>query len=153
MPGHFSLDIVCSSTSMYISKKKKVRPANRICVRRASVHPAHPVRLVGLNSPCIALWCPLRCKTLHYCSFLCGTDRSPLPPLRPSIYFLPSSLRPMTSHFCSLLCGSLCSLLPPDAIYLPPYRFSCTPSPPTFALFFAALSAVRSALRHHASFY
>ena len=124
-------------------QKKNVRPANRVRVRTPGVRPARPVRLVRLNSPFTALWRPLRCNTPHFCSFLCGSVRSPRPPLAPSIYFLPSSLRPMISHFCSFLCGSVRSPLPPDAIHLPPYRFSCTPQPPTFALFFADPSAVR----------
>ena len=134
-------------------QKKNVRPANCVRVRTPGVRPARPVRLVRLNSPFIALWRPLRCNTPHFCSFLCGSVRSPLPPLTPSIYFLPSSLRPITSHFCSFLCGSVRSPLPPDAIHLPPYRISCTPQPPTFALFFADPSAVRSPSRHHSSSY
>ena len=118
-----TLTIIASTSA----KKKSLRPANRVHVRTPSVHPARPIRLVRLNSPFIALWGPLRCNTPHFCSFLCGSVCSPLPPLTPSIYFLPSSLRPMTSHFCSFLCGSVRSPLPPDAIHLPPYRFSCTP--------------------------
>ena len=130
-----------------------VRPASHVRIRTPAAHTARPVRLVRLNFPFTALWRPLRCNTPHFCSFLCGSVRSPRLPLAPSFYFLPSSLRPMTSHFCSFLGGSVRSPLPPDAIHLPPYRFSCTPQPPTFALFFADLSAVRLPPRHHSSSY
>ena len=108
-------------------QRENVRLANRVRVRTPGLRPARPVRLVRLNSPFIALWWLLRCNTPHFCFFLCGSVRSPLPHLTPSIYFLPSSLRPMTSHFCSFLCGSVRSPLSADAIHLPPYRFSCTP--------------------------
>ena len=93
-----------------------------------------------------SIHCPLAPTALQhpsFCSFLCGSVRSPRPPMAPSIYFLPSSLRPMSSHFCSFLCGSVRSPRPPDAIHLPTYRFSCTLQPPTFALFIADPSAVR----------
>ena len=68
-------------------QKKNVRPANRVRVRTPGVRPARPVRLVRLYSPFIALWRPLRCNTSHFCSFLCGSVRSPLPP--DAIHLLP----------------------------------------------------------------
>ena len=62
-------------------------PANCSRVRTPVFYSTCTVRLVRLNSPFIALWCPLRCNTSHFCSFLCGSVRSPRPPLTPSIYF------------------------------------------------------------------
>ena len=67
-------------------QKKNMRPANGVRVRTPGVCPARPICLVRLNSLSIALWCPLRCNTPYFCSFLCGSIRSPLPPLTPSIY-------------------------------------------------------------------
>ena len=111
--------------------KKNLPPANRVPVRTLRVRLASTVGLVRLNFPFIALWHPLRCNTIHFCSFLCGSVHSLRPLLMPSICFLPSSLPSMTSHFCSVVCASVRSPLAPDTIHPPPYRVSCTPQTPT----------------------
>ena len=100
---------------------------NRVCIRTPGVLPARPVGLMRLNSLFIALWRPLHCNTRHFCSFLCGSVRSPRPSLTPSLYFLPSSLHPTTSHFRSFLCGSVRS--PPSLPTLFIFLVTHFPSP------------------------